>query len=179
MKIIYRKAALILALTLLFSCFSSCTYTEEGGAQKLSAGLDMQLSADGGSYSVCGIGECADLEILIGGIYEGKPVKSIGGYAFWGCGEIREAFIFESIEHIGNDAFSYCVSLKQITLPATLKSIGDYAFYGCSSLFDMYFSGTAEEWRAIEKGEEWRAAAALFVIHCSDYSLTWDENIME
>ena len=46
MKIIYRKAALILALTLLFSCFSSCTYTEEGGAHYISCAMPIIAEGD-------------------------------------------------------------------------------------------------------------------------------------
>ena len=41
---------------------------------------------------------------------------------------------FSGITQLIDDAFSYCSSLEEITLPASLTSIGYWAFQGCSSL---------------------------------------------
>ena len=42
-----------------------------------------------------------------------------------------------SVTSIGPDAFLYCNSLTDITIPESVTSIGDHAFYGCSSLTDI------------------------------------------
>ena len=42
--------------------------------------------------------------------------------------------IYESVTHIGENAFAYCESVKSITIPNGVKSIGDGAFLYCSNL---------------------------------------------
>lgn len=46
--------------------------------------------------------------------------------------------IAEGIKQIGADAFYECLSLKEVTIPASVESIGDYAFYYCESLDKVY-----------------------------------------
>ena len=55
---------------------------------------------------------------------------------------------------IDDYAFYSCRSLETITLPASLTSIGDSAFGSCEQLKDIYFGGTAEQWRAIKETQK-------------------------
>ena len=48
--------------------------------------------------------------------------------------DIQAVVIGEGITRIGNNAFTYCGSLTDVSLPKTLRNIGEYAFYGCSSM---------------------------------------------
>lgn len=43
----------------------------------------------------------------------------------------------DGVAVIGNDAFSYCESLKSIIIPDSVTSIGESAFEGCSSLTSL------------------------------------------
>lgn len=54
----------------------------------------------------------------------------------WGLftNEIQTVVLPNGITHIGNDAFSDCTGLNEITIPYTVTSIGDYAFAGCRKL---------------------------------------------
>ena len=54
----------------------------------------------------------------------------------WGLftNEIQTVVLPNGIIHIGNDAFSDCTGLNEITIPYTVTSIGDYAFAGCRKL---------------------------------------------
>ena len=46
-----------------------------------------------------------------------------------------DAFLVpQTVTAIADGAFSHCVSLVSVSLPASLKSIGDAAFYGCKAL---------------------------------------------
>lgn len=58
--------------------------------------------------------------------------------AFFCCNELENIDFGNSIFSIGGmyseSAFSYCKSLKQITLPSQIKDIGIRAFFGCNSL---------------------------------------------
>ncbi len=56
------------------------------------------------------------------------------------------------VNKINNYAFYYCSSLTSVVIPDSVTSIGDYAFFGCSSLTDVYYTGTEEEWGAINIG---------------------------
>jgi hypothetical protein len=55
----------------------------------------------------------------------------------------------DSVTSIGDFAFAYCFDLKSITIPDSVTSIGSSAF-SSSSLTDVYYTGTEEEWTAIE-----------------------------
>ena len=61
---------------------------------------------------------------------------SIDSYAFWSCYSLTEADIVypESVQSIGDGAFSYCTSLEGYTIPNHIKTVGKYAFRGCEKL---------------------------------------------
>ena len=66
-----------------------------------------------------------------------SSLKSIGDYAFYGCGYANfggnyyDLKIPEGTEYIGRSAFYNCGNILSIDIPGTVKSIGQYAFYGC------------------------------------------------
>ena len=53
---------------------------------------------------------------------------------YGGFKNIVEIRLPETIEYIGNDAFSDNANLKKINIPTNVKYIGDYAFAWCTSL---------------------------------------------
>ena len=57
-------------------------------------------------------------------------VKSIGSYAFYNS-SIESLIINEGVESIGPNAFYWCFSLKNISLPSSMNTIGEYAFWNC------------------------------------------------
>ena len=97
-----------------------------------SSGLEYQLSDDGSSYVVIGIGTCTDTEIVIPEIYNGKLVTAINSTAFFNCKDITSLVLHNGI-----------------------TTIGSYAFMDCSSLVRIEFTGTAAQWNNITKGSLW------------------------
>ena len=82
----------------------------------------------------------------------GNSITSIGDYAFYACDKITSIVITDSVTSIGDKAFYACDKITSIVIPDSVTSIGDYAFYACDGLTDVYFTGTEEEWNAIEIG---------------------------
>ena len=64
---------------------------------------------------------------------DGKPVTSIGNWAFQSCIGLTDITIPNSVTSIGDGAFSNC-GIKSITIPNGVTSIGDSAFEYCNSL---------------------------------------------
>ena len=65
---------------------------------------------------------------------EGKPVTSIGDFAFRGCRSLKSITIPDGVTSIKTGAFSGCTSLTSITIPDSVISIGDRAFKWCNSM---------------------------------------------
>ena len=63
------------------------------------------------------------------------PVTEFGNQAFISSDITAVTFAANSqLESIGQQAFYYCTSLTNITIPASVTAIGDMAFSGCRSL---------------------------------------------
>ena len=117
---------------------------------------------------------------------------SIGNSAFEGCRWLKVSSIPNSVITIGSYAFSGCTSLNEsFTIGTNVTTIGEYAFYKCSSLRTLYistnitsigpfafnssgltyvsYSGTIEQWNAVDKGVNWSANTGSNVyVYCSD-----------
>lgn len=76
-----------------------------------------------------------------------EGVTSIDSYAFCACYDITTVNIPDSIKRIGDYVFVDCYDLSSVTIPAGIESIGDSAF-GWYAV--PYYSGTLEQWEAVE-----------------------------
>ena len=70
-------------------------------------------------------------------------MKSIFG------GQVKEFVIGNSVESIGNYAFSECENLMSVTIPSSVTSIGKSAFEGCNSLTSVNITDLSA-WCSIE-----------------------------
>ena len=59
----------------------------------------------------------------------------------------------EGVTTIGYQAFKYWDDLMCVTIPLSVKRIGDQAFLGCHGLKELRYAGSAEQWAAVEIGE--------------------------
>ena len=61
-------------------------------------------------------------------------IETIGNDAFYYCIALKEVTIPQSVTSIGNDAFGQCHDLQSLTIKDAATSIGHRAFLGCTSL---------------------------------------------
>lgn len=78
-------------------------------------------------------------------------VTNIGVYSFSGCSKLSEIVIPSSVVNIEYCAFRDCTSLTSVIIPSSVTSIGWCAFDGCRNLSSVYYSGTQEQWEAIDR----------------------------
>ena len=99
-----------------------------------SVGLSFSLNDDSASYSVSGIGDCTDSDIIITSEYEGLPVTKVSAEAFRYSSLITSVIIPNSVTEIGTCAFESCTNLTSVIIPNSVTTIWDNAFSRCSSL---------------------------------------------
>ena len=107
------------------------------GISNGSVGLAYQLSSNKAYYTVVGIGECTDTDIIIPAFHEGIPVLYVGANAFNGNKNITSLKISDGILGISEKAFYQCSSLRALDLGNTVQTIGKNAFRECTSLIHL------------------------------------------
>jgi hypothetical protein len=98
---------------LLNSTFAAAVMLLFGAVNEVN-GDPLKYEVVGDTVTIKDCKETASGALAIPSIYEGKPVTSIGDWAFYGCTKLTRATIPDSVTGIGYAAFSKCVSLKSI-----------------------------------------------------------------
>ena len=71
---------------------------------------------------------------------------------------------------IGNQAFYGCTNIENITLPNSLETLGERVFRDCV-FTSITYQGTKAEWEAIEK-EFWNDTSSIQNVVCTDGTIT-------
>ena len=99
-------------------------------------------------------------------------IKMIDECAFIECRDLEKVRMEYGVESIGPAAFANCPALTEMVLPNSLKELSYAVFSGCTSLTEITYTGTMDEWNALEKDEEsdipWYIGSAIKVVHCTD-----------
>ncbi len=80
-------------------------------------------------------------ELLIPMQIEGIPVISIGKKAFLRNRHLQHVVLPDSIEQIGDWAFSGCLLLRKVTMPKKAITFGSHIFQKTDSLCEISFAG--------------------------------------
>lgn len=75
-----------------------------------------------------------------------QGVQLIGHGAFWGCSNLKNVTLAESVIKIGNSVFEDCVSLEYLALPPYVTELGSRSFWNCPNLGRIDFGGTQAVW---------------------------------
>lgn len=132
------------------------------GMKRPSEGLSFRTYGKG--YSVSGIGNCTDSEVVIPETYNGKDViaidaqvfmdnttirgiyipntvKTVGEKAFCNAGNLQSVRLSEKMTYLSEHVFENCVSLKEIILPDELGVLYKNCFAGCTALKKVKMNG--------------------------------------
>lgn len=99
--------------------------------------LEFELNSDGASYSVIGIGDFTDTELVLPDTYNGYPVTEVRSCAFQGNSFITSVTTGGNIRSIEAYAFESCSSLKTVIFSDSLERLGENAFSSCHKLEDL------------------------------------------
>lgn len=100
------------------------------------SGLLYRLINGNTEYEVRSAGSASG-DIVIDGVYRGKPVTGIGITAFRSSAKLTSVVIPDSVTYIADSAFYNCANLTSVTIPESVTRIGTSAFQQCTKLADV------------------------------------------
>ena len=128
------KKLMIMCLWMLISLCAMAyqEYTINGITWKYTVSNGKVTIGAGGSNSAIPKSTVGSVEIPA--YINGRPVTSIGEYAFYRCSSLTSVSIPDGVTKISDRAFYNCSSLTSVTIPDSVTNIGNFAFSDCSSL---------------------------------------------
>ncbi len=90
-------------------------------------------NADGASIAIVGY-DGTNGAVNIPAKINNLPVTSIEKEAFAYCSSLTNVTIPNSVTYLGGQAFQYCSNLSSVTIGNNVTIIGGYAFDNCTSL---------------------------------------------
>lgn len=129
MKNSYKKILLFMTVAIIAVM---CTLISASAASE--SDLTFVLNDDGNGYTVTAHNNYISGSLTIPSSYNGKPITSIGDYAFEDCAGLTNVIIPDSIVTIGFRAFSSCRNISKLIIPDSVTAIDGQAFYGCTIL---------------------------------------------
>ena len=127
------KSIITVVVLLISVCCVADTETVNGitWTYKVSNG---EVSIGGGSLTSLAVPQATSGAITIPSTIGGKPVTSIGDFAFYYCSGLTSVTIPFSVTNVGHFAFADCSGLTSMTIPDSVTSIGNWAFDCCNGL---------------------------------------------
>ncbi len=92
------------------------------------------------SIGVCAFESCYNLEVVFTG---NANIEIISERAFYGCSKLEyiPTYSLRNLRIIGDYAFVYCTSLKELVAFEAMETIGDGAFAFCENMKFLYIFG--------------------------------------
>ena len=139
-RLISLLVAVCMMITMLplsaVTAFAADTSAPTGTAIVNGCEYDYTINTADGTATITGFRAPDDgsYDITIPTEFGRFPVTAIGDDAFYYCLPLKEVTIPQSVTSIGERAFANCSNLNSLTIKDAATSIGAYAFIGCTSL---------------------------------------------
>lgn len=138
----------------------------ENGAFENCDALESIIISQGLDIGFGAFENCDSLKsVVIGDSGDGWP-SAIGQYAFSDCLSLETVTLGMGVSVIEDSAFRDCEKLAEVNLSNSLVRIYSSAFQDCN-LDVINFSGTKEEWDAIDRWSWWDLRAGSYEIICT------------
>lgn len=150
-----RILSFVLVLTFVLSLFSGVSLTSSAKNDLPSSGscgenVTYTFDSSTGKLTISGSGAITDYsnyssyspfysQTGIKTVVIQSGVTSIGRWTFYGCSDLTNITIPNSVASIGTGAFQGS-GLKSIIIPNSIKTIESWVFYNCSNLTSVLFS---------------------------------------
>ncbi len=162
-----------------YAAFSGCSATSitipKSITEFASRAFEMSSRPNDVFYEGDLAGWCS-IKAAVGRNYTGTPIKSnlyingelvtdivipetitqigVDAASFSYCRSLKTVTIPNSVTEIGYNAFRGCVNLKTVTISSSVVSLYDYAFLDCYALETIIYTGTSAQWAEVSKGEK-------------------------
>lgn len=133
-----------------------------------SQGFVFQLDPAGLSYGVSYFDDPVATTIVIPETYNELPVTYICSAAFGDAGNITSIVIPDSVTRIEDAGFTGLEHLRSVVMSSNIQTIGSSVFLECLDLTDIYYDGTQEQWRTVDKKSGWDEYTGSYTVHCTD-----------
>ena len=100
-------------------------------------GIEYVLSHGGDHYSVVGVRDFTETELVVPSTYNGLPVRFIRESAFYRCLGVTSIEIGDNVQYIESYAFGYCENLIEVEIGNDVTLLGNYVFLGCEALMEV------------------------------------------
>ena len=91
-------------------------------------------------------------------------ITKLQNCSFAYCKGLKNLVLSPNMTTVQSAAFYACEDLESVTLPKSITKIEYNAFAECKYLTKIYYEGTVEEWRAVEKNKLYGAVT----VYCTD-----------
>ena len=76
-------------------------------------------------------------------------ITRVGGQAFWNLSGIETIIVGKDVTTLNDFAFTTCMSLEYISLPASLSVVGRNVSMNWGENVEIHYEGTAQQWEAL------------------------------
>lgn len=107
---------------------------------------------------------------ITGSVVLGANIKKLAHRAFVSC-HLHKIAIPNTISELSGQMFKYCDELEHLILTSSIKRIGSECFSMCKSLQTIFYNGTIQQWRDIDKSPDFDIGTPIYKVVCSDGEL--------